>query len=440
MIKKIKGAKFVLIIFLIAFIIRVAAVLVTHYALSAEMQDRIIPPDAHCSERALLILDSWRNKYEIRWIDNDHYHRYVAIIYGILGYHAMIAQLVNSLLGALAIFFIYGVAKRLFNRKVAYISIVLYAFFPSLIFWSSQNLKDAPTIFLIVTPIWLVTVLRERFQLFHLGLLILMAPLLWWLNELRNYIFIFLMYAVTLYFLINISKLNYKRNIIYALYFFLFMSFASPYGRAGILSDIPASVRIFLTRTFPEKVPLPAPIRTFLTETLPTKVFLPISIRTFFKRTIPKPRFDIYANLKDIDRRRRGGATGNTAYKFDVDISTPAKAFEYLPKGITYFLFAPFPWQARGLLQKAIVPETIIWYILFPFILYGMYVYRYKWKDTFAILLFLTITALAYSLYSSNMGTAYRHKGNLLPLFFILASAGIVHFMERKKNGNTMIN
>lgn len=400
MIKWIKNNKFVIWIFLIALVVRVFTVLVLHYALSPEMQNKIISPDAHCSESALEILDSWRGKYELTKIANHAYHSYVAAIYNIFGYHLIIAQVLNSLLGALAIFFLYSIAKKLFNRQIAYISIVLYAFFPSLVLWSSQNLKEIPILFVIIVSIWIIQKLQEQFHLSHLIFLILISPLLWGLNALRHYIFIFLIYAIIFSFLVNISKQSYKRNLLYALSFFIFLCIVPPSPRvnlrAGILSSIPMSVRSFLTKT-------------------------------------SKPDLDIYKDLEYLSQRHKGLAIGNSTIAPEVDISTPLKALKFLPKGMAYFLFAPFPWRAEGLLQKATIPENILLFIIFPFVLYGMYINRTRWRMSFVIIFFVMITLVAYSLVEGNIGTAYRHKAVLLPFFFIFASAGIIRFMKRQK-------
>jgi len=159
-----------------------------------------------------------------------------------------------------------------------------------------------------------------------------------------------------------------------------------------------------------------------------------MSVRSYlYSKGFPLSKFSIKKDLEYLHSTRRGVATGNSAFDSDADISTPIKAIKFFPKGLTYFLFAPFPWRTEGLLQKITIPETILWYTIFPFILYGIYIYRVKWREFFAIIFFVTITLSAYSLLDSNIGTAYRHKATILPFLFVFAGAGISKFMENKK-------
>lgn len=414
---RIKKAKFILIIFLIALLLRVLTVFLTHYWLSPDLAYKIIPPDAREYEVARGITKAWE---EGRVYDDvplgvfPRFDFYKAAVFTVTGYNYIVVPLLNAFLGALAVFFIYGIARRLFDEKTAYLSICLYTFFPSLIFWSSQNLKDMLTIFVIITTIWASVKLREPFKFVHLVILALLVPLLVGLNQLRCYIFLFLMYALLLYFLIGITKKNYKKNVFYALFFFVLMSLLPSYTSAGILSELPLSCYRF----FKYKV--------FASDTRRLKKEPVI----FSKSTL-----DISKSLtKATYRHNRWGAKGRAAIRPGYDFSSTAKIIGYLPIGITYFLFAPFPWDAEGLLQTATIPENIVWYAIFIFALYGLYVYRTRWKTFFGILFFLAIAVAAYSLYEGNFGTGYRHKAVLLPFFFIFASAGILHFVERIKN------
>lgn len=406
-----KRHRSIILIFLAALIVRFFMIFLTHYWLSPELKSKIIPPDARGYKNAINIKDAWKNNEsldDLPWGKFPNYDFYKAGIIYIAGYHYAAVPLVNSFLGALMVFFIYGTARRFFGEKPAQISALLCAFFPSLIFWSSQNLKDMPSLFVVVAAAWAVLKFHEPFRFFHLGILALIIPLLLGLNELRCYIFIFFMYAAVGSFLLNITKENFKKNIVYAVLFFMLMSAFPKYTNAGILTELPLAAHRFLRY----------------------RVFM-LGSGNVFDRSM----LDISGLLSKATRRHnRAGAVGNASIRPNQDFSSTLKIIQYLPTGVAYFLFAPFPWEAEGLLQVAAMYENIFWCILCIFALYGLYIYKTKWKLFFTILFFTGLTVLAYSLYEGNFGTGYRHKAVLLPFFFIFASAGILHFVERIKN------
>jgi len=72
----------------------------------------------------------------------------VGAIYGILGRNMLAVQLVNSVLGAATAVLIFLCAHQVFqNRRVSRLAGIAVAFYPSLVLWSSQGLKDGPIVF-----------------------------------------------------------------------------------------------------------------------------------------------------------------------------------------------------------------------------------------------------------------------------------------------------
>ena len=67
----------------------------------------------------------------------------VAGVYQLIGENRFAIQLINASVGASSAVVVYYVAQSLFNNvRVSRVAAVLVAFFPSLILWSSQALKD----------------------------------------------------------------------------------------------------------------------------------------------------------------------------------------------------------------------------------------------------------------------------------------------------------
>jgi len=132
-------------------------------------------------------------------------------------------------------------------------------------------------------------------------------------------------------------------------------------------------------------------------------------------------------NLKRIQEGRVWSArVANSGFGGDVDVTDPQAAITFLPIGLVYVLFAPFPWMITNFRQLVTLPELIMWWLLVPMVVKGFwYAVRHRLKESFAILLFTVGLTLVYALYQSNVGTAYRHRAQLYVFFFIFISIGL---------------
>src|SRR5215213_849265 len=67
----------------------------------------------------------------------------VAVVYELIGANVFAIQLLNASVGSATAVVVYYTAQTLFNNtRVSRVAAVLVAFFPSLILWSAQALKD----------------------------------------------------------------------------------------------------------------------------------------------------------------------------------------------------------------------------------------------------------------------------------------------------------
>jgi 4-amino-4-deoxy-L-arabinose transferase-like glycosyltransferase len=129
----------------------------------------------------------------------------------------------------------------------------------------------------------------------------------------------------------------------------------------------------------------------------------------------------------------QAGAT--SAFGVGVETTTVGAAIQYIPVGASYLLFAPFPWDITTTLQAAATPETLLWYPLFLCALLG---FRISVQNR-ATLAFVPISVLlvvvsSYALVEGNFGTAYRHRAQIMPLFFVFSGVGVMWIKVRVIN------
>lgn len=306
----------------------------------------------------------------------------VAVIYGLVGRNMLAVQFVNAILGAATSIFVYMCAHHTYrNVRVARLSALIVAFFPSLILWSSIAMKDAPIVFMLVVAMYATLKLGEKLSVKYL---IVLSAMLLGILSFRFYIFYMLVAAIGGAFVIGMREVTAQ-------------SFARQLAVIACLGLAMTYWGVYRTAT---------------------------------------SQIETYANLEAIQRSRSylSGA-GQSGFAEDEDVSTMSGAVRALPKGFAYLLFAPFPWDFGSVRQSFALPEMLIWYALFPLFILGMwFTIRFRLRQALPILLFTSLLTFVYSLTQGNVGTAYRQRAQLLVFYFIFAAVGAVLLRERRED------
>ena len=305
----------------------------------------------------------------------------VAAIYSIIGRNPFAIQLFNCVLGAATACLTYSYAKKIFNNsKVAKLSAVLVALFPSLILWSSQGLKDGIICFLLVLAMNAVFSLQQKFNYINITLLIFA---LGGIYALRFYIFFAFVAAVFGCFFVNLQK-----------------SFSS------ILQQIAILVIITLGLTY------------------------------FGVLENAQQNLEIYGSLETLQNSRLDSSrSAESGFGQDIDVSTSSGALQALPIGLIYIMLAPFPWQVANLRQAITLPEVFVWWGMIPFMIYGIwYSIKNKFRESLAVLMFTLLLTVSYAIFQGNVGTAYRMRAQMQIFYFIFVAVGIVLWQEKKEN------
>ena len=306
----------------------------------------------------------------------------VAIVYEVLGGNMFDVQLINASVGASTAIVVYYVAQSLFsNARVSKVAAVLVAFFPSLILWSSQALKDGLIIMALALCILATLRLMEKITVPDLVLLgLCLASLLRW----RFYIFYMMAAAVAGSFVIGMKT---------------------------------ADAKSFMQR--------------FVAIALIGMAFTWFGVLRF-----ASVQFERYGNLAKINESRMDQArNADSGFAKDVDVGTTEGALTVIPIGLLYLLFSPFPWQLASLRQSIALPEMIIWWAAFPLLVLGWwYAVKHRLRQVAPIVLFTTMLTLAYAVFQGNVGTAYRQRSQLLVFYFIFVAVGLVLVKEKQED------
>jgi hypothetical protein len=303
------------------------------------------------------------------------YFYIVAAIYYVVGPYSLFPKLLNCLVGALTILVAHDLALRMGASSVAALRAAkLTTWFPSLVLWSSLNIRDAWIILLIALMCRQALVLQSRFR--PTALLTLAGGLLL-LVQFRAY----LLFAIGAPILVSFFAIR-SRNFL----------------RSLIVGSIVAVALIYADQA------------------------------------AGRSRQIRFVDFEELHEIRYWNTVGASSQFEQVDISTPGKALAYLPRGMALFLLAPFPWMIGSIRQVLAVPETLFFYWLIPWVIRGA---RDLLKaDLTRALLAVLITSgltLGYSLGEGNAGTAYRHRAQILTFFLIFAAAGLDRRYARRQ-------
>src|ERR1044072_8015230 len=98
---------------------------------------------------------------------------YVGVVYFIIGRNMLAIQFINAVMGAITAPIIFVCAQEVFNNvRVSRLAALGVAFFPSLILWSSQGLKDGPIVFLLALTILATLKLGQKLTFKYVMVLI----------------------------------------------------------------------------------------------------------------------------------------------------------------------------------------------------------------------------------------------------------------------------
>lgn len=304
----------------------------------------------------------------------------VAAVYGLIGRNMLAIQLMNAVFGSATAVVVYLCAQHVFqNSRVARIAGIAVAFYPSLVLWSAQGLKDGPIVFFLALAILSTLRLGEKLTIKYI--LILLGALIA-LLALRFYVFYMICVAIAGAFIIGMQQVT-----------------ATSFAR-----QLSAVILLGLALTY---------------------------VGVTRSASLQIERYSLQRlQLSRLDQAR----SAESGFGRDVDVSSTSGALSTIPIGVVYLLFAPFPWQITSLRQSITLPEMIIWWASFPLLVLGLwFAIKYRLRMISPILIFTVMLTLAYSVFQGNVGTAYRQRAQLLVFYFIFVAVGFVLVKEKRE-------
>ncbi|MFO0725593.1 MAG: hypothetical protein U1E65_17550 [Myxococcota bacterium] len=270
-----------------------------------------------------------------------------------------------------------GIAYQLYDARAARICFLLVSFMPSLVVYSSLNIRDALSWLLIVAAVRGALMVREPGRL-TTGTIMLATGVVG-------------------------------------------MGFVRPYIMLMLLISFAAAQVL----TKPKRVPAAA------------VTLIALVIVGAFAGPRVGVSLDLISSdgLKEIQIARATLDGGGSAAGFTGDVSSPGQALLMVPKGLAFFLLSPYPWEVRNFRQAMAVPEVLIWGTLL------VLAARQLLKDApvqptkVATLVFPALAiCLTYALMEGNAGTANRHRGQMAAIVMVFASQSLASLWRARRD------
>ena len=114
----------------------------------------------------------------------------------------------------------------------------------------------------------------------------------------------------------------------------------------------------------------------------------------------------------------------------DNRISTSA---ERIPSGLFHTMLRPFPWETKSKLSLlAAGLESPMWIVIYGLAGVGVWTQRHRFRQlVFPVLITLAVS-VSGAMSHGNLGTAFRHRGQILFSLVLLAVCGIQGLVDRR--------
>lgn len=402
-----------------------------------------------------------------------------ALIYA-LGPDPLIIPFLNGAFYCLSAIVLFDLGRRLFDERSALMATGVFLFFPSTVLWSSLNLKDALALLILTTVLWELVRWRCHARwVFMAGAYLLLIPM----QSLRPYLFLGLAGLIPIGAALA-STISVRRRVLWTAataavsLLFILQEQTVPLG-PGILETFQAAREGMAIQARTAYVIRPVYVTEGTTFIIPLPSRTPAAGQTPTPTPTPRPGGGVLAAaaaqgcteprfvhvpsharivIQDGSAATRGGFGDDIVIVRPCDIVivgstdvTPApearelpqddvtlkestsderlllvRTLAYLPTGMSYALFAPFPWALQRTVDMLTVPEMVVWYAAMALAAATLWRRRHDLLPLAVPALYAGGVTLLLSLVEGNVGTVYRHRGMLIPIVLLFAGPGMV--------------
>jgi hypothetical protein len=376
--------------------------------------------------------------------------------------NALVVEMVNGAFAVVVMLLTFDATRRLFGFRAAVIAALLVVCFPSIVVWTSLNLKDALGLLLLSFAIWAIV----RFQLVPgwraLAVVTLGVLGVW---SFRSDIVILPLLGLAFAFLLTrrLSGRMYLQPVVVGVILGCVISLlldlgGSRHTLAEALRRLEARREVSAEGARTAMVDPIVRLRardgdTFLVLPQPSPIasFNVVHVTPGAQITVASPDIKAPSSAPVALQVRPGdvvvvGTPDRTAAPLasatplaispsrpvmvvpatESDADVIGRTVQYFPAGLAYAFLAPFPWMLSRAVDVATVPDVLVWYLVISAGSFAVWFNRRRLDRVVPIAAIVIVGLVGLALGEGNVGTLYRHRAMVIPPAAVLAGGGLV--------------
>ena len=323
---------------------------------------------------------------------------------------------------------IFNITKRVFNRSSAYISTIIFSFWPSYLIWFSANYKEPLIITSILSFIYLLQKIKisdgYKKKITYIVILFLIFFFQYYLQSIIIIIELVSLIIYILFFYFNI----YFKIIILNLFFII------------ILTNLNRIENILIDGLWDVAQHAETQARVDDAGFFQYRFF---EIDKFAKNWCFPYNFNykLQNNCNEIKYIRKKIYIKTKKWLKQSELYSSLNIFGWITSlfiGLYYAIFSPFPWSIGSINQLIFAPFMYIWYLILLFFIFSIkkLIEINKFKEVFFSISILILSYIIMALSEGNIGGVFRHRDWVNFIIIIISSYSINEFIKKTKNNN----
>ncbi|MEG3065046.1 hypothetical protein [Acetomicrobium sp.] len=303
------------------------------------------------------------------------YANWIGVLYFLFGRIPLVAQFTNVLLGTFTVYFTWKLALLITNsRRVALISALIIALFPTLNLYSAITMRESFIVFFTVISVYCFFLWLKMGRLIQMfGAVVLLLPA---------------------------SALHGGMVFIGIVYVFFF-SFYHPKKKRWVAFSLNSLIAVLLV------------------------VFSLVTFGDLVTNKLPQDMSMLFS-ADFLGERTQIAARDRAAYLTGFAPTSPLSMLLQTPLRILYFLYTPFVWMVSAAVDIVGFFDALLYIFLSIYAFKGLASLWRKDKLLFwGIVLILVVFLVVFAWGTSNYGTAIRHRQKIVWLLSVPAAIGI---------------
>ena len=353
-------------------------------------------------------------------------------LFWLFGPHRILGQLLSATFGAISAAAAASLASRFLRPRFALAAGLTVAIFPSQILWSSVVLRESMIWALLATMALVIAYSQSCVSAGRILLSAVMAGVLFggivWLRPHTALVAIWCLYPAVL------LGSNRVVRVATATCLLVVVPWLAGFGPGGAEFAIAASGRLGVSRSYMSFAANSAIVESNIVLLPPIGSTAP-PIGSTALSCDKWPDANTQAVLTPlIDRTASDWVciydySGNVVL-VDNRLRTSVK---HLSQGLLDALVRPLPWEAYSSTAAFLAGlEFILWVLLYGLAIIGVWIHRRSHRLFLFPTLLVVVISMTGAMSHGNLGTAFRHRGQLLYALAVLADGGVQGLVDAR--------